>query len=60
MSGSSGITHAKVVVPDCSVSFMAEFHEVWCPEDIGRVAGFGISRSGLVLSLPPTYVGEES
>ena len=27
--------------PDYSVSFMSEFHEVKCPEHIGRVAGNG-------------------
>ena len=39
---------------------MAEFHEVECPDQIGRVAGFGRSASTQIKKVPPTFVGEES
>ena len=40
------------------VSFMSEFHEVKCPEHIGRVAGNGWILIGVVLEFP--QVGENS
>ena len=35
------VSHERCSLPDYSVSFMSEFHEVKCPEHIGRVAGNG-------------------
>ena len=41
-----------------SVSFMTEFHEVECPDPIGRVAGSGRIASGQIFKFPPLMWGE--
>ena len=37
----TNVSHERCSLPDYSVSFMSEFHEVKCPDHIGRVAGNG-------------------
>ena len=39
---------------------MSEFHEVKCPEQIGRVSGYGRFPSILIIEFPPPWVGEVS
>ena len=52
------ISQERCSVSEYFVSFMTEFHEVKCPDQIGRVSGCGLISIGGVLEFP--QVGENS
>ena len=52
MRWGTNVSHERCSLPEYSVSFMTEFHEVKCPDHMGRVAGFGKILIRVALEFP--------
>ena len=52
MCWGTNVSHERCSLLEYSVSFLTEFHEVKCPDHIGRVAGKGKILIGDALKFP--------